>query len=143
MTNSKYKAKVIEYRERKTVLKMQYKRKICDINRLQELLSSLEIDQPLSATQIIQQIRFTENELCQLRMEIQEYETRLKNSNQILSDLKHQYRQIQVWATSFRNSEREVQKMIASRLIKEVRIYDYDHIEINFYENMLTYMMEL
>lgn len=141
MTNLKYRAKTAEYRERLTALKCQYERSICEINKLKKLLYP-NLD-PLSATQIIQQINFMENNLSILHMEIQEYETLLINSNQILNSLKCQHKQLQVWATSFRNSEREVQKMIASRLIKEVQIYDYDHIKINFYESMLTYMMEL
>jgi len=77
-------------------------------------------------------INSTKDELSTIQDRLTKCERSLEEKSEVLKKLDYYYDQFTSWADEFDISTPEQKKMIICQLIKEIRVYKYYNIEIEF-----------
>ena len=137
LIDQKYKEQMKEFSIGLKNLKSDYEKKSKELMKLDEMiLGASEGSSQFTPERLMRRMDAVEGELENLKIQISETECKMEESSQLLDQIRKTYSDLISWAEVFSGASNDMQKMIASYLIKKVTVsrdYELD-IEYNFDE---------
>lgn len=142
----KYQEQMREYSIQLKRAKSDYAKRTKELSKLDEMiLGSSEGSNAFTPERLMRRMDVVESELNSLNAEIFDIQDKISKSSQLLDQIHKQYKQLVSWADVFSGASIEMQKMIASYMIKKVTVSrDYElEVEYNFDENQFAMGLEI